>query len=689
MPRAFILFLFVLINISYSFAQPDRKILTYTDQDTLLLYAWSDTAYDLRTENANLSKEYALLVDSVSVLINYLNGISEARSVLGILAKNGNNPDEAIRYFESSKMLRDSLGNYKGVAACCNNLGNVERERNNFAKAEDYYEEGINVLIKNNIRNYPYLGALYNNLAMVKNKLGYSEVATQYIDSSLMMRKALNDSIGIANTLLNAGAIAQALGFLDEAVNKYKTSLNIFNRRAKLDGVLKCKINLGAVYREQGEYQEALRLFEEIEKKIDQLSSFNRFILNHNIGVVKQHLNKLDTALIYFQKASELLDTTNNQKDNAQINYDIGGVYFQKGEYKKSLTYFQNGKKKLEGINDAPVLKMNILDKLSENYAKLNQFKAAFDASYQSNRVQESLRYAHKEAVELKLDNEMLKHENETLTYQQEIQEQRIKNTKIAIGGGALATLLSFVGLFFRRRYHRERKASQQRVDEVIRAQELKVLKARLDGQDIERNRIGQDLHDRLGVMLSTIKMYFMSVEEKIENVRIENKDQFQKASELLDDACEEVRKVAQDIQSSTLTDFGLKEELKELAETLKGSQKIEVNITTFGIKDRMDNQMEFELYKIIQELVANTLKHSEASNLNIELNQFKNLINIMIEDDGKGFDVMQLKSAEGMGLKNVQARVLDLHGNIDIDSQLGRGTTFTIDIPIQQKTEI
>ena len=229
----------------------------------------------------------------------------------------------------------------------------------------------------------------------------------------------------------------------------------------------------------------------------------------------------------------------------------------------------------------------------------------------------------------------------------------------------------------------------QREIDDILRNQEIKTLQARIEGQDSERVRIGQDLHDRIGMLLSTIKLHFKSVEEKIDVLRVEKIDQFQQATNLLDEACEEVRNIAHDMQTNTLIQFGLNEELKELADTLRATQKIEVNIVTFGMQERIDNQIEIKIYKIIQELIANTLKHSNATNLNIQLNQFEELINLMVEDNGKGFIPKKLESYDGMGLKNIRTRVLDLHGTINIDSKPGRGTVVSIDVPLSQKIEL
>ena len=158
---------------------------------------------------------------------------------------------------------------------------------------------------------------------------------------------------------------------------------------------------------------------------------------------------------------------------------------------------------------------------------------------------------------------------------------------------------------------------------------------ARLEGQDLERKRVARDLHDRIGSMLSTVKLFFASVDTKLEEFKEENQKHFHKANQLLDEACEEVRRIAHDMESGLLTKFGLKPELEALAETIKDSQQIEISLVTHGLQERLVNSLEVKSYRIIQELVSNVLKHAKATTLSIQLNRFDKVFNIIVEDNG------------------------------------------------------
>jgi len=203
-------------------------------------------------------------------------------------------------------------------------------------------------------------------------------------------------------------------------------------------------------------------------------------------------------------------------------------------------------------------------------------------------------------------------------------------------------------------------------------------------GQEEERKRISRDLHDRLGSMLAMVKNHFKSVEEDIDHLKTSNVNLYQKANKLLDEACHEVRKISQDIASGTLTKFGLTASMEDLRNTLEESKQIDVEFISHGFKDRLTLDYEINIYRIFQELISNVLKHSEASELSMQILKSKEIVNIIVEDNGIGFN--HESQIDGMGLKNVEARVLGLQGEMKIDSKINQGTTVTIDIPIKEK---
>ena len=226
-----------------------------------------------------------------------------------------------------------------------------------------------------------------------------------------------------------------------------------------------------------------------------------------------------------------------------------------------------------------------------------------------------------------------------------------------------------------------------QKIKSLLSIQELKSINAMVEGQEDERKRIAEDLHDRVGSILSTVKLYFNSLNTKIDTHQVENNQQFDKANTLLDEAVQEVRRISHNLVSGLLMKFGLVPALRDLCETVEGAQQIKVHLQMHGIDERLDNQIEISLYRIIQELISNILKHAKATEITVSITRQDGNLNILVEDNGKGFDTNLVY--EGMGLKNIRSRVEKLNGKINFDSVIDRGTIVNIDVPMKHNDNI
>lgn len=226
---------------------------------------------------------------------------------------------------------------------------------------------------------------------------------------------------------------------------------------------------------------------------------------------------------------------------------------------------------------------------------------------------------------------------------------------------------------------------NKQRIDELLQQQEIASLQGVLEGQEQERKRVAIDLHDRLGGILSMVKLHFSAVEEKLPDDNPEKK-KFLTASELLDLAAGEVRNISHNLLSGVLAKFGLLPALKDLTDRINESGEISLNLIYHNVEGALNGEQELQIYRIVQELISNILKHSDASEATIQLirNADEKVVNLIVEDDGKGFNPSVPSSSGGIGLANLKARVSKLNGHFHIDSGKGAGTSVSIDIPIE-----
>jgi len=218
----------------------------------------------------------------------------------------------------------------------------------------------------------------------------------------------------------------------------------------------------------------------------------------------------------------------------------------------------------------------------------------------------------------------------------------------------------------------------QERVDNLLKQQELVSIDAMIEGQEKERQRVANELHDDLGSLMATIKLHFSNVKGKGKDPALKQ------AQTLLEEAYQKVRGIAHSKNSGVMSSQGLLPAVKKMAYVISETNALEVSVEDFGMGERMENSLELSLFRTIQELVANAIKHAEATKLNIQISQYEDNLNIIIEDNGKGFDRSKIdKSKTGMGLTNIEKRIEHLEGNFTIDSVLGKGTSILIDIPV------
>ncbi|KZS40402.1 hypothetical protein AWE51_05465 [Aquimarina aggregata] len=267
----------------------------------------------------------------------------------------------------------------------------------------------------------------------------------------------------------------------------------------------------------------------------------------------------------------------------------------------------------------------------------------------------------------------------------------RIRNRNLLIGSIsllAMAILISFLVYKNVRRKQRiaeqEREIEFQKTEKLLKDQELTAIDAMIAGQEKERQRMANDLHDNLGSTLATVKLHFNHLKNNRENSKIKNKEElFIKTNDLLDEAYQKVRTIAHEKNSGVMANQGLLPAIKKLAKNASNSNEITIEVQDYGLEERLDNTLEISIFRMIQELVANTIKHSKASEVNISLTNHDSLLNIIIEDNGIGFDAKILPQKDGMGLATIEKRVEHLEGTFEIDSTINKGTNIIINIPI------
>jgi signal transduction histidine kinase len=197
--------------------------------------------------------------------------------------------------------------------------------------------------------------------------------------------------------------------------------------------------------------------------------------------------------------------------------------------------------------------------------------------------------------------------------------------------------------------------------------------------QENERKRIANDLHDSLGPLLSSVKLNINSIDVVTE----EDKKIIDKAGRHIDEIIKSLRQISYNLLPNTLDRKGLVAAINEFTEIV--NQKSQLHIVCHVIKPpSLAKEKEIHIFRMLQEIVQNTLKHAKAKTLQIGLAQEDGFLLILTKDDGKGFDVNRAKEeSTGLGLKSLESRKEILHGQLIIESSPEQGTNHFIKIPI------
>lgn len=248
-----------------------------------------------------------------------------------------------------------------------------------------------------------------------------------------------------------------------------------------------------------------------------------------------------------------------------------------------------------------------------------------------------------------------------------------------------LLTVIDLILLYRNRKLKHEKELDEhkRRIDDLLQRQEVENVNAMLKGQDAERKRIAQELHDRLGSILSTVKLHFSAVEEQMNALKQQQHQSYGEATLLLDEAVDEVRRISHDLYEGSLAKFGFKTALLQLISAIEKANTVKILFIDNGVDEGIYKNHAQELYRITQELLSNTLKYSGATEITLQLSLKENTFDFMYEDNGKGFDKKYAENGSGIGYKNIAARVAKLNGNWHLDTHPGHGMTLLIEIPV------
>jgi len=583
------------------------------------------------------------------------------------------------------------------------------------------YRKILNVLLDSNIGiSYcRYKAAVLINLARINvtHKTDYDSGLIKASEALRLYDKLLliceRDDLtteamaGKGNCYLNIGRIYERRGFFPFAIQNYLEATKIFSELDEDKNIARCYINIGSIHDCIGDYKNSFEYYNkalEILKKYDVSNDLGECYLY--FGLRYDGLAQRDSSISYYFKALDVYKKLNNVVGMGQTYYNIAEtfvIYDSSYSEKEAKKYFHYSMKYLLPTGELFSLS-ELYCGLSNLYNKIERYDSAKMYAFQGLKIANNLKsinlkilpyYYLSNAYEStgKSDSALIfmklyvdaydsLYSNEykqacidaavkesISSYYTDLQneELRIKRKwNIILGVMVFLTIIFASTLYYITKRNIRNKNKIKIRDSVI------------EGEEKERNRIGRELHDGVCSELSAVKM-------NLDIVKSTCSDQIEigKVITNLSTINESIRNISHDLNSIVLSKFGLVPAINDLFEKVRilNNSKVKLEISTFN--KRLQKSIESNIYRILQEIVNNILKHANATEINFSLGQTKDSIRMIVKDNGVGFDVKSEKPRIGIGLNNIKYRVALLNGQITIHSDLNVGTTITIEIPL------
>lgn len=641
------------------------------------------------------------------------------------------NPDSAFYFCKSAYELSDDLNYTTGKLDALYNKSNILTRLGQYDSALVFNQKAIKICesYEDKKRLADHINAAGYLIMITDNNIE----ALKYYRKSYQLYQSIFDSVGMARAINAIGVIHKRNAEYDSAVHYYIEYLSLCEDIGYTKGLGAGLINLGQIYLLMGDYQKAESNF---LKSIEISKKFNRerhlAVAYIKLGISAFEQEKYDEALEYYQKTLEINKRINNVSGLANVYNNIGNIYWHKKkynqaqkQYEKAFAYYkQMGDKEgivINLVNQAMILEkfkkydevlkiydtcLLLLQDLHLNQTTISIYKniyktwelkgnypKAFEYIQKYMILQDSIFNVQKNKdiaeIQLKYDTEkkeakILSLENVNLQNNLIIKTRTNQRNIYMFSGSGLIIIGLLLFGSFRQRVKRDRIISRQRIRQLEEEKKLLAAKSLVIGQEEERKRIAKELHDGLGVILSTAKMHFSKALES----KTEDPDLIKKATRLLEQAATDVRRISHNMMPGVLTRLGLVEAIEDMFEELNEIPGTQAISSITGEEIRLPENTEIMLYRVFQEIINNTLKHANATEIGLNINFKPNHLQISVSDNGKGFIVKEKIMSKSIGLNSIQSRVNFMNGNLKIDSTPGHGTIFNMIIPYSDKSK-
>jgi signal transduction histidine kinase len=584
------------------------------------------------------------------------------------------------------QQLCDSLQDSIRLAKAYYHIGNITRNQSNNKHVLDNYKKSLRIYLDK--KDTAAMIAIYNSIGNYFQEITTYDSAVIYFHDAINLCELSGRGMRLGKILCNLAEVYLRLEEFENAGKYLNMSLEFYEKHGKIANMAILYTKLGNLANEEGDYVRALEYYHQADtfyREVNNARGIHDIYINYGILYQKQGkynlaLKNYNLALVYYRKQNIAEGKITSWQGKAS-------VYSKQGKFEQALILYDSCLQLAIESTDLYRQK-EILGNMSEIYFDAGDFKKAFIFHVRFDKINDSIFNLEKAEIVsdlmFKYEKEkdqahILSLENENLIKDLRIRTRTNQRNWYFFTGLGIITIALFLFIFFRYKTKKEKIITAQKIRQLEEEKKLLAARFLVEGQEEERKRIARELHDGLGVLLSATKMQFSAISDKSP----ENKALIEKALKFLDQASGDVRKISHNMMPGLLTKLGLYEALEDLFDNLADTRGLNAQIEISGLKERLPENQEIMLYRIIQEMVNNTLKHADAKQIELQINVRQEWIDIRYSDDGKGFDVEEKQEQKTLGLQNILSRVKFLNGSVSIESSPAKGCVFSMQIPV------
>lgn len=551
---------------------------------------------------------------------------------------------EALKLYTNNQQIAQNIKDTLLESNAYLNIGNVYLIEGKWSKAANFYLKSAH--LKEKVADQQGLVDVHHNIAAVYYNQKQYDKSLEYYQKCANYYNNQQDTAELLEIWRNTASVHIAQKKYEQATRLLHQILVLLPQFPNPVVALNTQMNLGDLYLKKENYPKALELFEaSLQIAQQQKKQLSLMTINNFLGDVHYCLKKYEQSILYHKEALSLSQEFNSLEEQSSALFGLYESNKHLGHSTKALNWYEQ----YMVVKDS-LYNMATTSSISELQAK-----------YNAQQKEQAIRQLHIENKNIALENIL-----------------KTKQLYLSLLGSAL--LLCIIGMLWWYRYQRQKAVLHQKeIRQLLNQQEIEILNVVVEAQQKERVYLGKEVHDTLGSFLAMLRLQHEANKDWVDHPTY--RKQYQLMEDLLGQMATEVRNITHQLYTGKQFSFDLKTAIEQLVERIRNIQQLDIAFHYIGKQFELPRDLELMLYRVIQELLANLLKHAQAFSATVQINQSDTEIMLMVEDDGRGFDTTT--PSLGLGLRSIRERVASFAGTLQIDSYSKKGTTTVIIIPI------